>query len=301
MSAILLESTTTREPRPAAAFAEGGDARQTDSLNRAPGTQELRLTPVQILQHAENMARLAQPFVLGVAVNDLLRQSYGGLAAFAALSLLALLLSASRQMFATRVYARLRGERFLRQNDRAGEPDDARAGVCDEWLEFREHGAPQLLRAGYNVVGSLAILTWYDWRIAPLCLLLVLPAALLHAAHDRRVSLLFGGDFVVEDRDNAEGAARRARHRVTDGNRLVRLADADALNFCLMQLFVLGLTAAALIQYCSSLTPQPGDVLAVLGYLWLFAAGLGAAPQLLASRACLRRRTADRSRRTTAC
>jgi hypothetical protein len=295
MSTILLEASPTRESSPAASLTEGCDAPGFHTMDKAAGQHSLPVAIVHVLLHAENMSRLAQPLVLGLAVNDLLRQDYNGLAAFAGLSLLALLLSAVRQMLASRVYSRIRD---TVSQDRPTSAHRDRRRAWDEWLEFREHGAPQLLRAGNNVIGSLALLAWYDWRIAPLCLLLVVPAALLHAAHDRRVSLLFSRAEFEEDRDAGERFAPSV-HRRSLRDRLVQLSDADALHVCLMQLFVLGLTAAALIQFCSSGDRLPGDLLAVLGYLWLFAAGLVAAPQLLASRASLLRRAVARDRRVT--
>jgi hypothetical protein len=61
----------------------------------------------------------------------------------------------------------------------------------------------------------------------------------------------------------------------------IRLSDAEAVNFGLMELFILGVIIACLIRFCSQGTPEPGDIFAVFRYVLMFMMGLDAVPRLV--------------------
>src|SRR5688572_8572218 len=63
-----------------------------------------RILTTYALFNVENLLRLAQPFVLGWAINDLLRPSYVGLTCLVTQHLLHMLISSFRQMYDTRAF-----------------------------------------------------------------------------------------------------------------------------------------------------------------------------------------------------
>ena len=79
----------------------------------------LRILFTYALLNLENLAHLAQPWALGLAINDLTRGSYGGLLLFAAQHLGYILLSAWRRVYDARaftaIYADLATRLVLRQ------------------------------------------------------------------------------------------------------------------------------------------------------------------------------------------
>lgn len=267
MSTVALPVDPTRTggsvSLPTAAVARSGTipARPDRELQR-------RLRPVFLLANVEAALRLAQPLTLGLAINDLLQQSYTGLSLFILQHLLHMLASALRQMAATRACAAVEAAEST-HNLAAGIVDSPASHRLRARLDFLEHGLSLTVRSAWGALGSLAMLSWYDWRIVPLCLLLVVPTLLVHAAHGRRERLTSG----------LLSSLRRDR-LVPGAGRSIPLSDSAAISFCLVDLFALALIAGALVQFCSTADAQAGDVVAVIGYLLLYVTGLDALPRL---------------------
>ena len=77
---------------------QAGPLRTIFAANRA------KLLLTYFLFNLENLLRLSQPLVLGLAINDLLHESSFGLLLFVSQHLTHLLISSLRQMYDTRVY-----------------------------------------------------------------------------------------------------------------------------------------------------------------------------------------------------
>jgi ABC-type multidrug transport system fused ATPase/permease subunit len=243
------------------------------------------------LFNVENILRLAQPWVLGWAINDLLRSSYAGLMMFVAQHLAHLLISSFRQMYDTRaftgIYSELATRLIVEQREQRVDVSRvaARSALSREYVEFFEHHIPLIMRAFYSIVGALVMLGFYDWMLVPLCLALVLPAALLNAAYGRKTLELSGR--LHDDLEREVGVIERGNptevreHFDAIADRRVRLSDAEAINFSLMELFVLGLMVVALVHFCTTDGARAGDIFAVFRYVLMFLMGLDSVPRLV--------------------
>jgi ABC transporter transmembrane region len=250
-----------------------------------------RMVLTYALFNVENVLKLLQPLVLGWAINDLLAGRYAGLFLFVAQHLLHMVISGARQMYDTRVYndiyTGLATELITgqRSNNEQVSRVAARSAMSRQYVEFFEQHVPMVIRSGYAVVGALLMLGWYDWTLIPLCVGLLVPAVLLNAAYGRktlRLNRLLHDDLenevdIIERSD--EGEVRR--HFDSVGLWRVKLSDAEASNFCLMELFVLGVMAAALVQFCTNSTAEAGDIFAVFRYVIMFIVGLDSVPKLV--------------------
>jgi ABC-type multidrug transport system fused ATPase/permease subunit len=138
--------------------------------------------------------------------------------------------------------------------------------------------------ACYSVVGALIMLCLYDWVLAPLCLGLMLPAYLVNSVYSRKTLALSGRlhDEFEREVDVIQGgqpAEVRGHYGAVAGWR-IKLADWEALNFGLMELFVLALLAVTLLRSCSA-TSSPGDIFAVFRYVLMFVMALDNVPLLV--------------------
>jgi ABC-type multidrug transport system fused ATPase/permease subunit len=251
-----------------------------------------RMFVTYALFNLENILRLAQPFVLGIAIDGLLKGSYVGLACFVAQHLAHLAVSSLRQMYDTRsfttIYTDLATKLVVDQRARQVEVSRivARSAMSRSYVEFFETHVPTLIRAAYSIVGALVMLGWYDWSLIPLCVGLVIPASLLNAAYRNRT---LGYSKRLHDELEREvdvirrgsGDDLRAHYNNTAEWR-IRLSDAEAINFSVMELFVLVVMVGALVHYCSGANPNPGDIFAVFRYVLMFIMGLDSVPKLVA-------------------
>ena len=250
-----------------------------------------RMLLTYALFNVENLLKLAQPFVLGLAINDLLVGSYVGLLIFVAQHVSHMGISRWRQRYDTRVfndvYAGLATDLISGQRGENIETSRvaARSALSRHYVDFFEQYLPMVIKSAYSVVGALVMLGLYDWTLIPVCLGLLLPATLLNMAYSRKTFSLNRKlhDELEKEVDVIEqnDAAEVRRHFDVVGLWRVKLSDAEAANFCLMELFVLGVMAVALVKFCSTGSAEPGDIFAVFRYVLLFIMGLDSVPRLV--------------------
>jgi hypothetical protein len=239
----------------------------------------------------ENLLRLAQPYVLGLAIDGLLRASRAGLGVLIVQYLVYLLLTSTRRMYDTRtftgLYTDLAAQLVLDQRRRAVEVSQvaARSSLSREFVDFFERGIPLIVQSVASVAGSVVMLGLYDGWLVPLCLALMVPAGLLNLRYGRNVLWLSGrlhGEFERE----VEVIGRSEPEEVYNHYRRVarwriRLSDSEALSSGLMGLCMLGLIALSLIRIASVPGATPGPIFAALRYLTMFLMGLESVPMLV--------------------
>lgn len=255
------------------------------SANRA------KLLLTYALFNVENLLRLSQPLILGLAINDLLHESWFGLLLFVGQHLTHLLIGTLRQMYDTRVYTGiytdLATKLIVEQRGREVGTSRvaARSSLSREFVEFFENHVPLLIKSAYSVVGALIMLAFYDRALVPICIGLLVPAFLLNRIYSRRTFELSRQlhdelEHEVDVIDNCHEPSIR-RHYDAVVSWRVKLSDCEALNFGTMELFVLGVLVLALLRTCSSLTSTPGDIFAVFRYVLMMLMGLDGIPRLV--------------------
>ena len=250
-----------------------------------------RMLLTYALFNIENLLKLAQPFVLGLAINDLLVGSYVGLLIFMAQHVAHMGISRWRQRYDTRVfndvYAGLATDLIAGQRAENIETSRvaARSALSRHYVDFFERYLPMVIKSAYSVVGALVMLGVYDWTLIPICLGLLVPATLLNMAYSRKTLSLnrklhdqLEREVDVIEQNRPEEVRR---HFDVVGTWRVKLSDAEAANFCLMELFVLGVMAVALVKFCSGGTAEPGDIFAVFRYVLMFIMGLDSVPRIV--------------------
>lgn len=239
----------------------------------------------------ENSLRLAQPFALGLAINDLLASSYRGLAVLAAQLLAFMLVGSWRRVYDARaftgIYTELATRLVLEQRRRAEDLSRiaARSALSRAFVDFFERDVPGLMQALFSVAGAFVMLGFYDPLLIPFCLAIVAPAGVLNFAYGRKALALNGRLHDQLERE-VQVIGRGGPGEVGDHYRglarwRVQLANWEALNCALMELFVLGLIVAALVRFCGTPGASAGAIFAVFRYVMLFISGLDSAPALV--------------------
>jgi hypothetical protein len=249
------------------------------------------------LFNLESLLELAQPLVLGWAINDLLQSSSVGLLWFVAQHLCHLVIGSLRRAYDTRVYSSIYADMATRlvvtQRGRDVQTSrvSARSALSRSLVDFFEMDVPVVVNTLYLVVGALVMLAFYDWLLLPICLVLLAPACVLNSFYSRRTFGLSGRlhDELEREVDVIDqGGPDTVRgHYQRVGRWRIKLSDSQAINFGLMELFVLGLIAAALVRSCSP-SELAGDVFAVFRYVMMFIIGLDNVPLLVQKVSLLR-------------
>ena len=251
----------------------------------------IRILSTYALFTIENLLRLAQPFALGWAINDLLTGQMLGVGVLVGQHVLHLLVGLVRQVYDTRTFSAIYSDLATRMivSQRASGVDvsrvTARASLSREFVEFFERSIPMLMKVGFSVAGSVIMLAWYDWMIVACCLGLLIPAALLsrhYSKWTRRLSRSLHDELEKEvDVIHSQNEIDVRNHFDEVARWRIKLSNAEAINFGLMECFILGAIVAVLFRACHLPSVQAGDIFAVFRYLMLLLMGLDGLPRLI--------------------
>lgn len=251
----------------------------------------MKLLVTYLLLNVENLLRLSQPLVIGLAINDLLHESSFGLLLFVGQHLSHLLISSLRQMYDTRVYTGIYTDLATnlvvdqRERDIGLSRVAARSSLSRQFVEFFENQVPLIIRSSYSIIGALIMLAFYDRVLVPVCLGLLLPAVVVNRIYARRTLELNRQlhdelECEVDVIDGGNPASVR-RHYDAVASCRIKLSDCEALNFGTLELFVLGVMVVALLRSCSTIAAAPGDIFAVFRYVLMLLMGFDAIPKLV--------------------
>jgi ABC-type multidrug transport system fused ATPase/permease subunit len=239
----------------------------------------------------ENVLRLAQPMLIGLAINDLLNHSYVGLCIFIAGQALHMGIRVGRDMYDTRAFTSIYTDRAtdLVLHQRASDIDvsvvAARSALAREFVEFFERHVPMIIQALFSLVGAVLILLWYDWVLVLFCLALIVPSMILNFYFGRKSLRLSG---LLHDQLEKEvevikhpTEANVREHYSAAACWRIKLSDNEALTMGLMETFVMLLMIGALVRFCTQPGASAGDIFAVFRYVLLFITALDRVPMLV--------------------
>ncbi len=293
-STTLYPELSDPAPRP---VADGGSVPVSDRPRRLGTLRALfrrhygRLLLTYGLFNLENLLALVQPLALGLAINDLLQGSSRGLYLFVLQHFAHLLIGALRRRYDVRVFAGIYADLATRvvveQRRRQVEVTRiaARSDLSRAFVDFFQRDVPVVLYALYSLVGGLVMLGLYDGLLVPCCLVLVVPAGLLNVVYGRKALVLNGR--LHDEYEREIGVIDRGRAEEVRGHYgwvahwLIKLSDWEALNYGVMDLFTLGLTAVALVRFCTLPGATAGSILAVFRYVLMFTTGLDGVPMMV--------------------
>jgi ABC transporter transmembrane region len=238
----------------------------------------------------EEILELLYPFVIGVAINELMGASHRGLIFFACQVVLHLLVGVSRRMIDTRtytrMYAQLASDTALKQHRDGVDLSQiaARSGMLQGFVDFFERDVSAMIRSVFAVLGAAIMLCFYDVWLVTFCVLLVVPIIILnsfYAVKSERLSKGFNDEL---EQQLTALSSRDGKHIASHYSLLttwrIKLSDAEAQNFGVTQLFVLALFVLALLRL-GVLNLEPGSIFSVFSYVLGFTAGLDNIPVLV--------------------
>ena len=235
---------------------------------------------------------LLRPFFLGIAVNDLIHDSYRGLVLLAIAHLLWLVIGSIRQMYDTRTYADLYTSLVTGFLSRKRKQQDvsrlcARASLSRELVDFLEADIPYIAEAFFNIIGSAILLFYYDAYVALICMAVLVPVGMISRYYGQKMLALS-----AEKNDELEkqvsviaiGNKERIRDHFSALRRLqIRISDKEAISFGLIELLVLVVITLSLFVSSGKITGglEAGTLLAIYNYVLKFVSGLDSIPYAL--------------------
>lgn len=258
-----------------------------------------RLLIAYFLTAGGMVAGLLYPLATGFAINGVLNGNYSAVLWLIACHTAQLALTVASKRYDTRVFTKIYGalaSQIVDQSRAKGmEPARvaARVALSREYTVFLEEDVPRVLYAAIALSVSLGALVFLEPPLALACLMLAVPLFLVGRWLGQKSSILNNGlnnRLEAEVRLLSDGNANRVRrHFEALAGWRIKLSDAEATAFGLMEILVIVLFAVALWQVgAADEKPRAGDVFAIFSYLWRFVESLDQAPVLIQKSAKLR-------------
>jgi ABC-type multidrug transport system fused ATPase/permease subunit len=239
----------------------------------------------------ENLFELLYPWVIGLTIDGLLQGRYTSLLVLTCTWLTHTIVEVSRNLYDTRtftqIYRNLASTIVLKQ-EQQGVPTSqivARSALSREFVDFFEQEIPRLMAALFGFVGALVMLAFYDLQIALYCLLLLLPLAIFNHFYARQSRSLnhqlnsqLEREVDILTECQPESVWQHYRHLSTYQ---IRLSDAAAINWGVMEILIIGLFMAVLLRTVSMPGVKPGDIYAIISYTWSYRLSLDLVPTLV--------------------
>ena len=240
---------------------------------------------------AENLFELCYPSLTGLAVNGLLKHDFTGLGLLLGVWFAHTATGVFRQSYDTRVFSSIYTDlatRTVSEQETMGVSTSqivARSSLSREFVNFFERDVPATVNSVFGLLGALVLLFFYDVWSAVFCLILLVPLAILNRRYSGR-TLTLNRRLNNQLEREVTVLTRRLPSRVLGHYRLLakwrmRLSDAEAMNWGVMELFSIVLSAAVILRIASLQHIEPGTIYAMLAYLWNFLSSLDHVPTLV--------------------
>ncbi len=240
----------------------------------------------------EMLGGLMRFYFFGEAINDLIKGSYRGLIVLTVVHLAYLIIGTIRHMFDTRTYTSIYTSLVTKFLSRRYLKTDvskltAHSTLAREFVDFLEHDLIYVIEAGYNILGSLIILFFYDKIIVLICLGILVPVIIISLLYGKKMLRLnkYKNDELEKQVDiiSAGNSANIKHHYNNLRKWQVRISDKEAWNFGFMEIMVLLVIAVSLVasKNLHSSSVMAGSLFGIYSYILKFASGLDTIPYTL--------------------
>jgi hypothetical protein len=196
------------------------DSPRARSVTKAIRPFRWRIAFTYALTVVEDLLELSYPWATGLAINGLLAQDYRMVAPVMTAWVLHTAIGGGRQMYDTRLYTHVYNaivvNTVLHQRQAGIEPTKvaARSAMSREFVTFFEKDMPVVLNTLVTIVGSAAILFYYDLVIGAVAALLFIPVAIINRSSRLTPAFFLGSTARPVPSENTVTLRRMAGPRV---------------------------------------------------------------------------------------
>ncbi len=246
-----------------------------------------------LLFGAEMLGLLLRPFFLGEAINDLMKGSYRGLIYLASSHAIWLVIGTIRHMYDTRTYSAIYTSLVTRLLTRRFSVTEvsklsAHSTLAREFVDFLEYDLNFVIEAGYNILGSLVLLYYYDANVMMLCLTILIPVMVLSHFYGKRMKRYNKlKNDELENQVDIIGTRDRKKilHHYSNLRRWqIRISDMEAWNFGIMEIMaaaVLTISLLITVKVSPGNAIMAGSLIGIYNYILKFVTGLDTIPYMV--------------------
>jgi len=243
-----------------------------------------KISSTFLLLILENAFKVLQPFVLGIAINDLLNKSEKGLLLFGGLYIAGFIIGVIRRYYDTRaytsIYTNIASEIAEIQNEKQVNISSiaARSALVKELVDFFEQDVTQGFSSVISVIGALVMLLLFDPWIFLSCLITIGLIILIYSLSNSKIyNYNIGLNDELEDRItvlSSRNPNQIKTHFKGISKWLVKLSDLETLNFGIIEVLLFVLAIFTIYLSASMETASAGSIFSAITYVLEFSGGV---------------------------
>lgn len=253
-------------------------------------THKWRLGITYSLFTLEMAGALLRPFFVGKAIDGLVYGNNLGLYQLIAIHLIWVVIGMIRQRFDTRTYSSIYSDlvtKMLIKRKSGYEVSklSAHSTLVRELVDFLEFDLVYVAEAGFNIVGSLFLLFFYDIKIVGICLAILIPVSIISFFYGKKMkNLTTGKNDELEKQVDIIATQnplliKRHYHKLRIWQ--IKISDQESINFGVMEIMVIIVLALSL--YITSWITHTeeingGSLASIYLYILRFTSGLDTIP-----------------------
>ena len=223
----------------------------------------------------ESIGWILFPLVIGIAINDYIKNDYTGLYLFGLLGAVTLVLMTVRRLYDTRLYSKIYesiGLESTRQNTELS-TKTARLNMLREIVDFFEHAMPELINSFAILFGSLFFLAFLSINVFIAALLVSVCIVIIYGFSSKR-TLRYNHEFNNEYEKQVDivkhiDATKIHNHILRLNKWTIKLSDIETLNFGLTWVLIICLQLYAIVVSANDAVAY-GTILSIVLYVFEF-------------------------------
>jgi ABC-type multidrug transport system fused ATPase/permease subunit len=258
-------------------------------LRQIMNQHRYRLAFTYFLFTIEMLGYLLRPLFLGIAVNDLMKNSYQGLILLCTVHFAYLVVGTIRHRLDTRTYSAIYSSlvtKFLCRKHNKSDVSklSAHSTLVREFVDFLEFDLVYVMEAAFNIIGSLILLVYLDESVTLVCLSILLPVTAISYFYGRRMKMLNQqkNDELEKQVDTiSTGNTHLIRHHYDNLRKWqIRISDQEAWNFGIMEIMVMAVIGVSLLitNKTAGAGIEAGSLIPIYSYIQRFVSGLDTIP-----------------------
>jgi len=167
----------------------------------------------------------------------------------------------------------------------------ARAQLSQEYVTFVQYRIPEIAEQLFAILGAVIALTFFDFRISLVCMLISLPLIILSSFYSKNVIKLHAELHDTYETIYDTFAEKKPEHVTTIYKRIATLQEKiaawGAANFGIMRFVLLIIFLFVLYIAIDLDNFSLGNIYSIVAYLWTFITSVEYIPELLESKTSL--------------
>ena len=238
------------------------------------------ILPTWIMVFIEGVTLLLFPMLIGIAIDDLMNDSFSGLLKLGGLCGILLIAGSARRYYDTRIYSNIYKNIALEivQNEHEKKSDasktTARVNLFTEFIYFLEDSMPGILNEVINLLGALTIIFIISFKVFIVCIIAIIFMLIVYLLSQKYI---FRYNHESNNQFEQQASAIKSRNNNNIKNHYnimtrwrIKLSDLETMNYSIIWIILSAVLLFSVFIISSTPDMSYGKILSSIMYVFGF-------------------------------